>query len=110
MNLNNLLESTKQIKKTRASEYGRIRIAGEDVRMHVAVRATGKSEKELRAMKNLPMQDRIKKEQSLIKKIKEFKNKHKEVDHQNKDKNNNAKSNLKTMNKSSHTAKTNRTR
>lgn len=110
MKINQILESTKQVKKTRNSEYERIRIGGENVRMHVAVRATGKSAKELRALKNLPKQERESKEKTLAKKIREFQSKGLEVDHKNNDKKVNAKSNLKSMPKEMHTAKTNRTR
>ena len=110
MNIVQILESSKQIKKNREAEYERIRIGGESVRMHVAVKATGKSAKELRALKNMPKEEREEKEKKLAQKIREFKSKNVEVDHQNNQKDSNGKKNLRAMPKKMHTAKTNKTR
>lgn len=109
MNISSILESSKQVKKSRKSEYERIRIGGENVRMHRAVKATGLSKAELRALKNLPKEQRDKREKTLLAKIKALPSST-EVDHKDSNKNNNGKSNLKGMSKSSHTAKTNTTR
>jgi len=109
MNFLEILESSKQVKKNRKSDYERIRIGGENVRMHRAVKATGLSKAELRALKNLPKEKRKLREKKLLAKIKSLPSST-EVDHKDSNKNNNGKSNLKKMSKSSHTAKTNSTR
>ncbi len=109
MNFLEILESSKQVKKNRKSDYERIRIGGENVRMHRAVKATGLSKAELRALKNLPKEKRKLREKKLLAKIKSLSSST-EVDHKDSNKNNNGKSNLKKMSKSSHTAKTNSTR
>lgn len=107
-----LEESRKQRKKDRKSPYGRIRLDGEDVRLHVAVKATGKTVRELLALKQKPIQEREKKEKALGNKVREWlrKNKGKDIDHLNGDKNNNSPSNLKPLDKPKHTIKTNSTR
>lgn len=110
MKIREILESSNQVKKTRNSEYERIRLDGINVRIHVAVKATGLSAKELRSLKDKPKEEREKREKSLANKIREFQKKNLEVDHKNGNKSQNSKSNLKSMKKSDHTAKTNSTR
>lgn len=109
MKIKQILESSKQVKKSRKSEYERIRLAGENVRIHRAVAASGKSKAELRAIKNLPKEERKRKEKSILSKVKQL-GPETEIDHNDNNKNNNGKSNLKRMKKSKHTAKTNTTR
>jgi hypothetical protein len=109
MKLGEILESSKQVKARRKSKYERIRIGGKNVRMHRAVKATGLSKAELRALKNLPKEKREKREKTLLAKINSLPSSV-EVDHKDSNKNNNGKSNLKSMQKSKHTAKTNKTR
>ena len=109
MKIKNILESSKQVKKTRNSEYERIRLAGENVRIHRAISASGKSKAQLRALKNLSPKEREKKEKSILQKVKSMSS-DTEVDHTDSNKNNNGKNNLTKMKKSKHTAKTNSTR
>lgn len=108
MKISDILESSKQIKNhtSRKAEYPRVRLDGLDVRMHVAVKATGKNAKELRNLKNLPRKERLEKEKNLAQKVREFKNKRKEVDHQNGNKDDNNPKNLKLMSKGKHSSKT----
>lgn len=107
-----LRESSKQRinDKSRIEPYRRIRLDGLDVRLHIAVKATGWSQDKLLSLKDKPKKEREEIEKKLAQKIKEFRNKHLEVDHKNGNKNDNSSNNLKPMPKNKHTAKTNSTR
>ena len=107
-----LIESSKQRinDNKRVEPYRRVRIDGLDVRMQIAVAATGKTIKEILALKDKPKKEREEIEKRMASKIRDFKQKKLEVDHKNGNKNDYSKKNLNPIPKSKHTAKTNSTR
>lgn len=110
MNLKKILESSKQIKGNRKSEYGRIRLAGENVRMHRAVKGSGRTAESLRNLKNKPKEQREKEEKEILSRIKSKLSSSNEIDHKNGNKKDNTSDNLDKKTKADHTAKTNKTR
>lgn len=116
MKLRELLESPEQVKKNRKSKYERVRIGGENIRMHRAVSGSGLSKQQLRDL-NKPKENETEeqkknkkeRERKILSKIKSM-GSNTEVDHKDGNKNNNSSGNLRKMKKSQHTAKTNSTR
>jgi len=104
-----LTESSSQIKKNRVSEYQRVRIDGEDIKLHIAIKATGKTMKEILSLKDKPKKEREETEKTMINKIKAWREKNLEIDHTNGNKEDNSKNNLKALTKTQHTIKTNKT-
>jgi len=110
MNIKEMLESSKQVKSDRDSEYERIRIGGENIRMHRAVKGSGRSKESLRKLKNKEPEKRKEEEKKILSKIKSNLSSNDEVDHKNGNKKDNTSDNLNSMKKKDHTAKTNKTR